>query len=226
MPKSGEIVYRDEPVTLTPEQVQASQGTRLDTENPWDSYGDEMKVQTTPELEAAIEEYSRHVYEKSSNQTKEELARQQEMSYDAADEYRWCTKEEYADIEARMGKIIHSSELINRLRNELKLKCWYREHPHKDKLTLMVLRDKNGAEPEVACWVKNGWMPEYTVMGFDDRGVPLAEKYRGWRTAILQLILKQFTTEEKAHQVFGAADRCCAGKYNSILYGIRNTREE
>lgn len=227
MPAEEQINY-DAPSTLTPEQIQAAQGTRLSEKAPWETYEEEMAIKMPPELEAAVMDYAQNYHEDSnSQQNQEELCRQKELSEDAGDEYRWCTKEEYADIESRMGTIIHSSELISKLRDKVGLRCWYRNHPHADKLTLMCQRPgKELDEPEVGCWVKNGWMPEYTVMGFDHNGVPLAEKYRGWRTALLQLILKGFITEDKAHKVFGPATRACADRYNSILYGVRNTRKD
>lgn len=212
---------------MTPADVQRSQGTRTNEKAPWETYGGELEGNMTPELEAAVAEYSQRYHDNSSNQNKEELARWKEGNDQAMGEYRWCSKEEYADVEARMGRIMHSSEFINKLRSELKLQCWYREHPHADKLTLMMQRDKMGTvPPEIACWAKNGFMPEYTVMGFDDHGVPLAEKYRGWRTCLLQIIIKGFVTEEAAHKVFGRAERRCAERYNSILHGFRNTFKE
>ena len=106
------------------------------------------------------------------------------------------------------------------------VECFYRQHPHADKLTLVYSDSLGMKKPEVACWVQNGWMPEYTVMGFDDHGVPLAEKYRGWRTCLLQLILKGLLTIELAHKVFGEANLPCAERYNSILHSWKNRTEE
>jgi hypothetical protein len=210
-------------IAPTPQQVQKAQGTRLSEKAPWETYGEEMEQKLTPEMEAAVAEYAQNYHDNSSNQNKEELARWKEMNDQSMGEYRWCTKEEYADIEARVGRIMHSSEFINQLRNRLGIQCWYRQHPHADKLTLMVQRKDGCLPPEIGCWAKNGFMPEYTVMGFDDHGVPLAEKYRGWRTCLLQLIIKGIVSETKAHQVFGRAERQCADRYNSILHGFRNT---
>ena len=224
MPARERINY-DTPVELTPEQIQASQGTRKEEAAPWESYADEMAVKCPPELEAAIADYAQNYHDNTSNQNKEELARQKELSEAAVDEYKWCSKEEYEDIQERIGRVLHRSELVTMLREKLKLNCWYREHPHQDKLTLLVQRTSND-EPIVGCWVKNGYMPEYTVMGFDERGVPVAERHRGWRTVLLQLILKGLLTEEKAHAVFGKAERRCSERYNSILYGVRHRTEE
>jgi hypothetical protein len=210
----------------TQQEIMASQGTRLSEKNPWETYGQELDIQMTPELAAEVADYATRYHDKkSSSQNEEELARQKELSYESMGEYRWCSEEEYADVQARIGRIMHHSELINRLR-KIGVRCWYRQHPQLDKITLLIQRNKDVMQPpEVGCWVKSGYMPEYSVMGFDEHGVPLAEKYRGWRTCLLQLILKQVLTEDQAHKEFGVAERCCAGRYNSILHGLRNTVE-
>ena len=202
-----------------PEQIKKMQGTRNRDESPDKSYM--VEDQLTPEMEAAIAEYASNVHDDSSNQTKEELCRWKEGNEEVAKEYQWCTPEEYADIQMRFGRIMSHDQLITKLRDECKLKVSYRMHPHADKLVL--LHSKDGmTKPEMACWVQRGWMPEYTIMGFDDHGVPMAEKYRGWRTVLLQLILKELLTEKVAHKVFGEANLPCAEKYNMILHSIRN----
>lgn len=212
--------------TVTQEAIMKAQGTRLSERAPWETYNEEMELRMSERLSKQVEEYSQNYHDNSSNQNKEELARWQELNAYAAQAYQWCTPDEYADMQMRMGKIIHSSELITTLRNKLHLKCWYREHPHADKVTLVVQRGDGMLEPEVGCWVQRGYMPEYTVMGFDQHGVPMAERFRGWRTVLLQLILKGLITEEAAHKIFGPAERECAERYNSILWGIRNTITE
>src|ERR1700677_370654 len=203
----------------TPEQIAAYQGTRLDKSAPWENY---MAEQLSPEMEAAVAAYAENVHDDSSNQTKEELHRWQEGNEEVAKEYQWCTPEEYADIQQRFGTIMSHDQLINKLRKECKLKVFYREHPHADKITLLLSDEYSNKKPEIVCWVQRGWMPEYTVMGFDEHGVPLAEKYRGWRTVLLQMILKDIITIEKAHKVFGEANLPCAERYNSILHSYRN----
>lgn len=210
---------------LSPAEINALQGTRLNTEKaPWETYGEELEVKMTPELAAEVADYATRYHDgESTNQNREELARQKELSDGAMDEYRWCSPEEYADVQARIGQIMHHNELITRLR-KIGVRCWLRDHPQPDKVTIMIQRAADVMQkPEVGCWIKNGFMPEFSVMGFDDHGVPVAEKYRGWRTCLLQLILKQVLTEETAHKEFGATDRVCSGRYNSILHGLRNT---
>ena len=210
-------------IERTPAEIAKLQGTRAKDENPWET---DNTDQLTPEMEAAVAEYASRTHDDSSNQTKEELCRQKEISAEVAKEYQWCTPEEYADIQMRFGRIMHRDELITKLRNECHLKVFYRDHPHPDKLVLLHTTADGLKKPEMACWVQNGYMPEYTVMGFDYHGVPLAEKYRGWRTVLLQLILKGILTIELAHKVFGEANLPCAERYNSILHGWRNRTVE
>lgn len=45
--------------------------------------------------------------------------------------------------------------------------------------------------------------PEWSLMHFDALDVPTAERYRGWRTALLQLIVNDVITEEEAERAFG-----------------------
>lgn len=191
---------------------------------PWETYSASFDEHLSPEMEAEIQRYSERRHEKSSSQNEEELARQREINYELAKQYRWVSPEEYADEGPRIGRIMHSSELIRLLRTKCDLQCWYRTHPQPRKITLVVKRD--GLEPEVGAWVQFGYMPEFTIMGFDDHGVPLAEKYRGWRTVVLQLILKGFVSEERIDKVFGKAHGPVSDRYQSLLYEFRNRRFE
>jgi len=189
---------------------------------PWESYSATFEEKLDPQLEEAIKRYAETAHGKTSNQNAEELCRQKEISAEVAKEYQWVTPDEYADEGPRIGKVLHSSELITLLRNKCKLRCWYRDHPQARKVTLVVQRWAQ--IPEVGCWVQLGFMPEYTIMGFDDHGVPLAERYRGWRTCILQLILKGLIAEELANKVFGYAHGTVSERYLETLYGFRNRR--
>jgi hypothetical protein len=76
--------------------------------------------------------------------------------------------------------------------------------------------------PKMACWVQDGFCPEYSIMKFDDHDVPLDERMRGWRTPLLQMILLGILKEEIVEQVFGKAEGPASTKYNSLLYAIRN----
>ncbi len=198
-------------------------GTHTSNVNPWDSYAAEMGASMSPELEAAVAEYAERMYDagESSNQNKEELHRQKELSDETSKEYQWLKPEEYADQQARIGRILNHVE-FKTLLEKAGLTCVYGTHPHKDKASLYISKD-GLKQPEYACWVQIGQMPELSMMRFDDHGVPLNERRRGWRTCLLQIILKGLLTEEKANVHFGRPKVTEQyHRYNSMLQSFRN----
>jgi hypothetical protein len=208
---------------VSTQQVMESQGTRLSEKNPWETYGAEMEARMSPEMASEVAEYADRRYEsdRTSSENKEELHRQREINTELAKQYQWLNPEEYADYGARIGRVMSHAEFITALRKS-GVHCHYRQHPHLDKAVLYV--SKFGYDnPEVACWVQIGNMPELSIMRFDDHGVPLDERKRGWRTALLQLILKGIITEEKANKAFGSPKQTEQfHRYNSMLQSFRN----
>jgi hypothetical protein len=206
----------------TAQEMLKTQGTRLSDVSPWDSYDSELAgTPMTPELAAQVADYAtkHHQDAKVSSQAQEVLAENREINSGIASQYAWVTPEEYANQEERVGRVMHSSELITLLR-KAGVSCWYRQHPHPDKATLLV--SINGSPLQVGAWVQLGNMPELSMFNFDNYGAPLAEKRRGWRTVTLQLILKGALKEEKADQFFGKPKITQAySRYNMILQGWR-----
>ncbi len=208
--------------TWTEEQKEAYRNRPI-KEQTVDTYDKEMMGDfNDAALSAAIEEYSKRISDAApTSQTDEELCRLQENNERAAKEYQWLTPEEYANAGDRIGKVKGVATFITQLQRA-GLNCWYRRHPHPDKLTLVVVNEKSH-EAEVGCWVPFGFMPELSVMKFDDHGIPTTEKYRGWRTGLLQLILKGFISQEKAEEVFGKPPTTPAfHRYNRTLQSFRN----
>lgn len=205
------------------QEIMQSQGTRLSDVPPWMTYASEFDQRLDPQLAAEVEEYSKRKHERTSNQAKEELHRQKEINDEVSKQYQFLHPSEYADEGPRVGKIMHSSELINTLRNKCKVNCWYRDHPQPKKLTLLVQPSFFATlPPSVGCWVQAGYMPEYSIVRFDQYGVPLDEKYRGWRTVLLQLIIKGIITEGTANTIFGKAYGPASSRYLSTLKSLRN----
>lgn len=198
-------------------------GTHNSTAAPWESYAAEMSTKMSAELESAVAEYAERVYDadQSSSENREELARQKEMSDELSEEYQFIKPDEYDDAEARIGVPMTHSAFLLKLQ-KAGIACHYRQHVHIDKADLYVALTP-GAEPTVQCWVQQGFMQELSVMNFDDHGVPTNERRRGWRTPLLQLILKGVITEEKANKVFGYPKVTKAyHRYNSTLQSFRN----
>jgi hypothetical protein len=204
---------------LTPEEIKKAQGTRACDKPRWENYMEDTEV-LSPALQAEIEEYSKKHHDKTSAQNEEELARWKEHNAGIAEEYQFVKPDEYNNVEERKGVIMHSSDFIKKLQGA-GVKCWYKAHPHADKMTLMV--QKGLLAPEMGAWVQLGFMPELSIMNFDEHGIPLAEKMRGWRTVLLQLILKQVIAEDKANAVFGPPKTTPAfHRYNALLQSFRN----
>ena len=204
----------------TLQEIQKTQGTRLDEAAPWDSYASEMGAEkVSPQLAAEIADYASRRYEDApvSAESQEQLCELREGNEATAKDYQWVKPDEYEDEKARIGTPMHSSDFITRLRSA-GVQCWYAQHPHADKLSLLVLH-KGHEEPKVICWVQNGWMQELSVMNFDEYGAPLAERRRGWRTPLLQLILHGIISESKANEVFGKPKQTKAyDRYNNLVY--------
>lgn len=202
------------------------QGTRLNEKAPWETYGDELDLKLSPELASAVAEYADRSYEadQTSNQNKEELDRQREINGELAKEYQFLTPEEYEDVQQRIGKVMHAVTFLNKLRDS-GINCWYAAHPHPDKCKLVVSNKYGVQEPKTVCWVPIGYMPELSIMRFDEHGVPTNERRRGWRTCLLQAILKDVLTEENAIELFGPPKQTNAfHRYNNTLYEWRNRR--
>ncbi len=207
--------------TLTEEEILKHQGTRLKSKPTWESYDDELTPEEDPELLQAMAEYASRVSDAApSSETMDELARLKEGSENQAKEYRWVSPEEYKNEGERVGQIMHSSTFITKLR-ESGLKCWYVTHPLAGRVTLII--QLGALPPEMGCWCMLGFAPELSVMRFDEHGIPLDEKYRGWRTCLLQLILKGAISQEKAEEVFGKPPVTRAfARYNATLRSFRN----
>jgi hypothetical protein len=52
-------------------------------------------------------------------------------------------------------------------------------------------------------WLQWPYCPEWSLMHFDAFDVPLGERFRGWRTAMLNLILAGALTEREVDRAFG-----------------------
>lgn len=208
------------------EKQYTGQGTRSNEQAPWETYAAEMQSQMSPELAAAVASYAENRYDDSlsTNQAKEELHRQREINDGIAKEYQFLTPEEYADVEQRVGRVMHAAVFLNKLQEGGVKALWYGAHPHSDKCVLWYAKD-GFKEPEQICWVQMGFMPELSFLNFDEHGVPLAERRRGWRTCLLQMILKDVITEEQANKLFGPPKQTSSfHRYSNTLCEWRNRK--
>lgn len=67
--------------------------------------------------------------------------------------------------------------------------------------------------------------PEWSLLHFDEFDVPIAEKYRGWRTALLHLLIADVLTEDEVNLAFGPVPlHCVSLYYRQQLYTHRQRR--
>jgi hypothetical protein len=72
--------------------------------------------------------------------------------------------------------------------------------------------------------VQDPYGPEWSVMRFNDRGVATKEKYRGWRTAMLVLIVAEVLEEHEVDAAFGEPIGEAAAFYRQQLQTWRQIR--
>lgn len=60
--------------------------------------------------------------------------------------------------------------------------------------------------------------PEWSVLRFDEFDVPVNEKYHGWRTALLSLIVNRVITRKQAEQAFGKPKGEAGSFYRKQLF--------
>jgi hypothetical protein len=199
-----------------------TQGTRLSEKAPWETYDDSLETKVPKKLEEEIKEYSQHRYLKTSSETEDEYYKQKEINDEISKGYAWLNEEDYRDIEPRIGRVLTHADLINLLRKS-GVRCFYIPHPHYDKLTLLVSNYWATEKPRVAGWVPFGFMPELSVSRFDSHGVNTNERYRGWRTVLMQLVIQDIITEDKINKIFPEPRYIKAfHRYNAFMYSWRN----
>lgn len=213
-----------------PEHVKRKlMGTQASDVAPWQSYtaGDPL-AGLTADQRAEITEYSKKHHGSTSTQNVEELARQKELSAEFVKEYKMYRQEELQDTPERVGRIMHCLDFLKLLETirPAYLSANIRKgltglgvyHP----MEVTVNGEKTMQAWHYVCAVQVGYMHEYSSMWFDSRGLPLNEKWRGWRTVLLRLIQLGHVTEEQALAVFGEPSPGGARRYKEQLYCWRN----
>lgn len=114
------------------------------------------------------------------------------------------------------------------------LRCWLNSFvaliPVKSKITGEVRKissDRVGisawleGEPKTVTTLQHPYSPEYSIMRFDEYDVPVDEKYRGWRTALIALVQCKVLTEAEVERAFGPAKTPAGEFYREQMYRLR-----
>lgn len=199
-------------------------GTSADERAPWETYDAALDpMRGVPEhLKIAVEDYSKRRHVKTSSQNLEELCRQQEKSNAMVKDYKFYRQDEdeLGNEELRRGLVMNCMEFLDKL-NTL-IPAYLSSRILKGLSGLAVLHH---GEWKYVCSVQVGYMHEYSSLHFDSHGLPLNEKWRGWRTVLLRLIQNGFITEQQADATFGEARGPASRRYKEQLYFWRNRKE-
>lgn len=179
---------------------------------------DAKDVESLREIQA-LERTDRFI--KSTSETTELAQRMNEENTDAVKAYRWAMQEELSkESAARLGRIISEGDFLAKLRNISV--CRYNDWTARGMRGLSILKEGRW---QYVCAVQAGYMPEYSVLRFDEHRLPVNEKFRGWRTVLLRLILGGFISENDAHRVFGPPPiNAASRRYRHQLWEFRNRK--
>ena len=209
-----------------PTPIRIGLGTELNRDRaPWQTYDEEMDPTRhwSERLKADVEAYSHRRHEKPSNQNLEEVCRQNEMSREAVKDYKFDDQDEIVSLEkARVGKIMSVFKFWDLLQTIIP--CYIAREVRNGLAGLAVLKPtEQGGEWTYVCGIQVGWMHEYSEFWIDNHGLPLNEKWRGWRgTVLFRLITGGFITEEDAHRVFGEPTGPASRLYRERLRNYRH----
>lgn len=172
----------------------------------------------------------------------EHVSRAREMNFnnEQTKAQRWGKDQlDFMDDRPRMVGYMHHSDFLRKLNSIAKYQLYIRDGNFVGDLVIYKVWEKfvvkeqniysetfNPNEPtfEYICYLPMGYSPEFSIIYFDDRAIPIRESQRGWRTVLLRLINSKIVTEEDVNKVFGRARGVGAVAYNRQLYRWRNRK--
>lgn len=227
-------------------ELETARLTAQPEERPhWEAYDDELGVhapatdaeKSHAELIASLPHETR-----GTSESLENLAQLKEANEAAVAGQRWQNQAELGRIDERYGRILHAHQLMQLLwkcglvcvftecdvrgLRSLKGDQVARQRRELFKRSMAGLVVQGSAlvsipRPQYVTWIQIPYMIEYSVMRFDDHGLPTSEKYRGWRTVLIELIRSHFLSEAAANEVFGQATGPAARRWQEIMQQIR-----
>lgn len=191
----------------------------------WEKYDDEMEpeaevnipdLKTRKQYEADLEAYANHRRLTSPEALIETMLREYEFNYYSAatKRQRWPGQERWQgreNEEMRLVNIMHPYKFLRKLRaagvdareSEAKnARIWLNPWSRLGRIGVNAWVE---GQAKTITTLQYPYGPEYSVMRFNEYNVPTNERYRGWRTALLALIISRVLTEDEVHKAFGPA---------------------
>jgi hypothetical protein len=162
--------------------------------------------------------------------TEEHTARLRELNYGshAVKRQRWQNQEDYEDDAARVGRVMHSSDLIRTLK-KLVPRLYFVDGRIIGDISIFLTYpcaqpSLDGQSFRYLFYLPSGYMPEFSQYEFDARDIPIRESKRGWRTVLIRLITSGLLTEDVVDRTFGKALGAGGVVYRRNLYEHRNRK--
>jgi hypothetical protein len=115
-----------------------------------------------------------------------------DCSIDPAVDWVW-------DIDAATGLTVPKQ------RTRSSARFWLHDVVIKDRVGISAWVWRNGERvASYVTYLQYPQGPEWSLMYFNELDVPTAERYRGWRTALLKLMMDEVITEDEVNKAFGA----------------------
>lgn len=135
---------------------------------------------------------------------------------------------DWVDEEPRWGRQMHAFEFLyhlKKLTGDQGQNIFVMEGNIVGDLALFRFR-RPYQDPEYLMYVPYDYtMPEFSIMEWDHRDVPVREEFRGWRTILLRLIRSGVVTEEGCNRVFGEATGPANVPWRREMFVMRNSHE-
>jgi hypothetical protein len=167
---------------------------------------------------AALEASDRQV--QPTQQTTELYLKLREQNTDSYESRasRLLNDGDFENEEERKGIILSENEFLSRLHKIVSIKP--NDWCARGMRGLSAWKD---GRYHYVCAMQAGYMPEFSLMYFDDHRRATKEKMRGWRTVLLNFILKGYITEESARREFGPPPLNRASRlYRETLWKYRH----
>jgi hypothetical protein len=157
---------------------------------------------------------------------KESFAREKEISDTMAKAYQIEDQDILANPEGRKVNATPTRAFIQKLRDN-GVRCFTIDNGFPPQTVALWAIRPGSDEAIYVCYLQVPAMYEWSVLKLDRHNVPSGEDFRGWRTVVSQLIIKDILSEERAHQIFGKPVLNKISRvYRRTLYFHRNRKRQ
>ena len=156
---------------------------------------------------------------------RESFAAEKAISDEMAEIYHIEDQEDLTNELARKVNPMSTDAFVAKLRAN-GIKCFTVYNGLKGTVGLWCLPPKQVARARYVCYMQIPAMYEWSVLRLDRHNIPVGEKFRGWRTVLMELIKKEILTEYQAHKIFGhPSGNKTFRRYQRSLWELRNLKK-